>query len=297
VLDQKVGFFISYNSAGKSGSGRVNLWRAFLDRYFPFTEPAATSATAKEDAKAVSGTYTLSRRSDTSFLKTATILGQFTVAPVGEGDIEVAQLTGPNGKPLRWQAIAPMTFRERDGTDKLVFKPDESGHMQLVLPYPFFIGQKVSVFQNGKLLLVVLGVSLGLMLLTLILWPIAWFVRWRFDRRLDLTPIEKILRLLVRVVFLLDIVFVGALFGLVAYGLTHLEVFSDRGNTWFHLIQVVGVLGAVGIIFAVINAGLAWISKRRSIWGKLQATLMLLACLGVLWFSLAGNLLHFSSTY
>jgi len=122
-------------------------------------------------------------------------------------------------------------------------------------------------------------------------------VRWRFDRRLDLTPIEKILRLLVRVVFLLDIVFVGALFGLVAYGLTHLEVFSDRGNTWFHLIQVVGVLGAAGIIFAVINAGLAWISKRRSIWGKLQATLMLLACLGVLWFSLAGNLLHFSSTY
>jgi hypothetical protein len=47
----------------------------------------------------------------------------------------------------------------------------------------------------------------------------------------------------------------------------------------------------------LLNAIAAWIGKRRRIWGKLQATIMLLACLGVLWFALAGNLLRFSSTY
>src|SRR6185369_7606506 len=48
VLDQKVGFFVSYNSAGKNpGSGRTNLWEAFLDRYYPYTAPAASSSTAK----------------------------------------------------------------------------------------------------------------------------------------------------------------------------------------------------------------------------------------------------------
>ena len=298
VLDQKVGFFVSYNSGGRADSpGRSNLWEAFLNRYYPYTPPAVSSATAKADADAAAGSYTLSRRSETSFLATASLISQFTVSPVGDGDIEIPQLTGPNGKPKRWQAAGPMTFVERGGQDKLIFKPDQNGRMQLVLPYPFFVGQKMSALQNGKLLLTVLGISLFLMLLTLILWPITWFVRRHYGHKLELTKVEKLLRILVRVVFALDLIFIAALFGLVTYGLTHLEVFSDRGNFWFRLIQIVGVLGAIGTLVVLANAVLAWISKGRSIWGKLQATIMLLACLGVLWFAFAGNLLRFSSTY
>src|SRR4051794_17862715 len=47
VLDQKVGFFVSYNSAGNSSglgdSPRATLWEGFLDRYYPYTVPATTS--------------------------------------------------------------------------------------------------------------------------------------------------------------------------------------------------------------------------------------------------------------
>ncbi len=298
VLDQKLGFFVSYNSGGRADSpGRTNLWEAFLNRYYPYTAPAASSSTAKEDAKAASGTYMLSRRSDNSFLKTASVIGQFTVSPAGEGDIEIPQLAGPNGKPRRWQAVGPMTFMDRGGQDKLIFKPDTNGQMQMVLPYPFFVGHRVGTLQNGKLLLTVLGVSLGLMLLTLILWPIGWFVRRHYGRKLELAGRERLLRVLVRIVFLLDLIFIAALFGLVTYGLTHLEIFSDRGTIWFRLIQIVGMVGAIGTLIVLLNAVLAWSSKRRSIWGKLQAAIMLLACLGVLWFALAGNLLRFSSTY
>jgi hypothetical protein len=67
--------------------------------------------------------------------------------------------------------------------------------MEMVLPYPFFVGQKVGTLQNGKLLLIVLGVSLGIMLLTLILWPIGWGVRRHYGRKLELTPVERLLRL------------------------------------------------------------------------------------------------------
>jgi CubicO group peptidase (beta-lactamase class C family) len=297
VLDQKLGFFVSYNSAGSGGSGRLALWEAFLNRYYPHAPAAPASPTAKDDAKAASGSYTLSRRADGSFLKALSVISQFTVSPVGDGDIEVPQLTGTNGKPKRWQAIGPMTFLERDGQDKLIFKPDQNGQMQLILPYPFFVGHRVGTLQNGKLLLTVLGISLGLMLLTLILWPIAWFVRRHYGRRLELTKGELLLRLAVRIVFALNVIFIAALIGLIMYGLTHLEVFSDRGTTWFKLVQTVGLVGAVGTVVVLLNAIAAWISKRRRIWGKLQATIMLLACLGVLWFALAGNLLRFSSTY
>ena len=301
VLDQNVGFFVSYNSAGTSAglgdSPRTNLWEAFLDRYYPYSAHVEPAAGAKEAAQSVAGTYTLSRRSDTSFLKTASLLGNFTVSPAGDGDIEVSLLTGANGKPKRWQAINATTFVERDGQDKLIFKPDQNGRLQMILPFPFFIGQPVGKLENGKLLLAVLGISLFLMALTLVLWPIGWFVRRHFGRKLELTRREHLLRLGVRIVFLLDLIFIAALFGLVTYGLTHLEVFSSQGSKWFHLVQVIGVLGAVGTVVAFLNALLSWKSKNRRIWGKLGATLMLLACLGVLWFSLAGNLLRFSSTY
>jgi CubicO group peptidase (beta-lactamase class C family) len=298
VLDQNVGFFVSYNSAGRGDSpGRVTLWETFLDRYYPYTPPAASSSTAKDDANAAAGSYILSRRSETSFLKAASLVSQFEVSPEGEGDLVTPQLTGANGQPKRWQAIAPMTFRERDGQDKLVFKPDQNGRMQMVLPYPFFVGQRAGRLQNGKLLLVVLGVSLALMLLAIILWPVGWFVRRHYGRKLALTRTETLLRILVRIVFALDLIFVASLIGLTMYGLTHLEVFSDRGTTWFRIIQIVGVIGAIGTLAVLANAVFAWIGKRASIWGKLQATVMLLACLGVLWFAFAGNLLRFSSTY
>ena len=300
VLDQKVGFFVSYNSAGNSSglgdSPRANLWEAFLDRYYPSSTTATSSASAKDDAKAAAGTYVLSRKSENSFLKVASVLQQFSVSPVGDGDIEVPQLTGPNGKPKRWQGVGPMTFLERDGSDKLIFKPDQNGHMQMILPYPFFIGQRIGTLQNGKLISIVLGASLVFMLATLLLWPIAWFVRRHYGRKLDLSPKERLLRVLVRIVFAVDLIFIAALFGLVTYGLTHLEVFSDRGTMWFLIVQIVGILGALGTLIVLFNAILTWI-HRRGFWVKLQAALMLLACVGVLWFAFAGNLLRFTSNY
>lgn len=300
VLDQKVGFFVSYNSAGNSSglgdSPRANLWNAFLDRYYPATMSATTSPGAKDDAKTAAGAYVLSRRSENSFLKVASVLQQFTVSPVGDGDIEVPQLTGPNGKPKRWQGVGPMTFQEREGSDKLIFKPDQNGHMQMILPYPFFVGQRIGTLQNGKLISIVLGASLLFMLATLILWPVAWFVRRHYGRRLELSPKERLLRVLVRIVFAIDLIFIAALFGLVTYGLTHLEVFSDRGTMKFWLIQIVGILGAVGTLIVLFNAVFTWIN-RGGFWVKLQAALMLLACVGVLWFAFAGNLLRFTSNY
>ena len=301
ILDQKVGFFISYNSAGKAGglgdSPRTTLWQAFLDRYYPHVVQAQPAEGAKEAPKAVSGTYTLSRRSDTSFVRLASLLGQITVSPAGDGDIEVSLLTGANGKPKRWQAVSSTTFIERDGQDKLIFKPDQNGKMQLILPFPFFIGQPVGQLQNGKLLLLVMGVSLFIMLATLILWPISWFVRRHYGHKLEFTAIERLLRLGVRLVFILDLVFVAAFLLLLTYGFTHLEILSSQGVKWFYLVQTIGVIGAIGTIVALLNAVFSWKSTRRRIWGKLASTIMLLACLGLLWFSFAGNLLHFTANY
>jgi hypothetical protein len=219
------------------------------------------------------------------------------VAAVENGSIEVAELPAANGRPKRWREVAPMTFLEENGWDKLIFKPDENGRMQMILPYPFFVGQRVRLVENGKILLPVIVVSLLIMLLTLLFWPITWLVRRHYGHKLELTRKEWWLRLLVRFDFILVLVFAVSIVGLVVYGLEHLWVFSDRGNKYFRLIQLIGIIGAAGTLIVILNAVLAWTSKRKRIWGKLQATVLALAGLGFLWFAFAGNLLRFSANY
>jgi CubicO group peptidase (beta-lactamase class C family) len=299
VPDAGVGFFVSYNSPGKGQiSPRTILWEAFLDRYFssPLSS-APTLDSAKEDARAVSGTYESSRRSEISFFKSLGLIGATSVAAAEDGTIEVSGLTAPNGKPKRWREVAPMMFREVDGQETLVFKPDESGQMQMIIPYPFMTFQRVGLWQNGKILMPVIGISLLIMLLTLLLTPIAWLVRRHYGHKLELTPMEWRLRLGTWIVFALNLFFITALIGLVIYGTAHIEFLSDRGNTWFHLVQAIGVLGVIGTLVVFYNAIYAWMNKRNQIWGKLGATILALACLGFLWFTFAGHLLHFSSTY
>lgn len=299
VPDANVGFFVSYNSAGRGQiSPRTILWEAMLDRYFPYAPPhAPTLDTAKADAQIVSGTYMPSRRGDTSFLKAAALLGEATVAATADGSIEVSALTGTNGKPKRWREVAPLTFREVDGQSTLIFKPDQDGNLRMILPFPFFTFQRVGLWENKSLLLPILGISLAVMLLTLVLTPTAWLVRRRFGRKLELTATERRLRAGVWVVFALDLIFFAALTGLFVYASAHYEFFSDRGNTWIHLVQVIGVLGAIGTFVLLYNAIYSWANKRSGIWGKLRATVFALAGLGFLWFAFAGKLLHLTSNY
>src|SRR6202045_3776494 len=75
MLENGIGFFVSYNSAGKGEiSPRSALWYHFLDRYFPFTPPKAEKlASADADAKTVAGRYLTSRRSESSFLKVGAV--------------------------------------------------------------------------------------------------------------------------------------------------------------------------------------------------------------------------------
>ena len=102
-----------------------------------------------------------------------------------------------------------MTFREVDGQDLLIFKPDENGNIQMIISYPFMIFQRVGTCGNGKLMLPAVGVSLIVMLLTLILWFVGWLVRRHYGKKLELTRLEWWLRIgvassLLALVFLLS---------------------------------------------------------------------------------------------
>lgn len=298
IPDTGVGFFVSYNSLGKGEvSLRTILWDAFMNRYYPYTLPALPDGTSKEAANAVTGNYMVSRRSETSFLRSASILGEAAVAANEDGTISVAALTAPNGLPKRWREVAPNTFRDVNGQDILVFKPDANGAMQMVVPFPFMVFKRVGLWENSSIILPVLGLSLGIMGLTLLLIPVAWLVRRRYGQKLELTSKEQLLRRGTWIVFALDLICVIGLTGLITYAFSHIELLGNDKKIWFQLFQVIGILGAIGTLVVLFNAVNTWISGRFGIWSKLRATVLFLACLGFLWFALVGNLLVLRSSF
>jgi hypothetical protein len=146
-------------------------------------------------------------------------------------------------------------------------------------------------------MLPIVGLCLSIMLLALLLWPIGWLIRRHYDARIELTRKESLLRLGVRLSFLLALIFVGALLGVLMYAINNLDFFSGSGVTWIEFIQVIGVAAAISTLVVFANTVLAWMSGRYRIWGKLQAAIFALASLGFLWFVFAGHLLYITSSF
>jgi CubicO group peptidase (beta-lactamase class C family) len=325
ILDSGVGFFVSYNSAGKGGvSNRTELFEQFLDRYFPYQVPAAKApASAVADAKAVSGLYIVSRRLQGNWLEALGMLEEARVSALPDGKITVDELKGFNGQPKKFSEIGPLVYREVDGQDKVAFKRNQNGGFQFAIDYPFMVFDHVGVLQNKVLNLCILGFSLGIMALALVFWPINGWLRRHYRKRLNLSAGERRLRTLTRFVCAINILFVLLLAVVLASG-DGITSFNHVG-TKMHAIQIIGVLGSLGALVVVYNALRSWRWRPAPMESSIAAAsadsgsttssspsissgtarqelrpsrileaLIALGCLGFVWFLLYWNVLNFS---
>jgi beta-lactamase family protein len=325
ILDAGVGFFVSYNSAGKGDiSNRTALFEQFLDRYFPYHAPPATSpASAVEDAKAVSGLYIVSRRLQGNILEASGMFGEVRLSGTPDGKIMVDAFKDFSGKPKKFTEIAPLVYREVDGQDKLAFKHDENGGLQLAIDYPFMVFQRVGGLQSKAWNYFVLGASLGIMVLALILWPVNGLLRRHYGKKLDLNPRDRRLRISTRVVCVINVLFVLLLAVVLSSGEGAAALNGIDGR--LHALQVLGLIGVIGALIVVYNAVQTWRRKtapvmisavaagsaatassslsssaapeRRQRSSRTFETLIALACLGFTWFVLYWNVLNFRLHY
>jgi CubicO group peptidase (beta-lactamase class C family) len=324
ILDAGVGFFVSYNSAGKGEiSNRTALFQQFLNRYFPYQVPPATApASAAADARAVSGLYIVSRRLQGNILEASGMLGEARVTGLPDGKITVDALKDFSGRPKKFSEIAPLVYREVDGQDKLAFKRDETGRLQCAIDYPFMVFDRVGWLQNKFFNYFVLAGSLGIMVLALILWPLNGLLRRHYGKRLSLSPGSRRLRSVARVICIIDVLFVLLLAALLAAGEGAAALNGIDGR--LHVLQVLGLIGAIGSLFVVYNAAQTWRWKPAPAMASAAAassaspsatlfstgspepqirpsrtleTLIALACLGFAWFLVYWNVLNFSLHY
>ncbi len=297
VLGQKLGFFISVNSAGRGNGGlREPLWRNFMDRYFPYQPPAFNPpATKMADAKAVSGTYLTSRRSETNFVRIGSYVGELSVAANSDGTIQSNNVKDINGQPKKFEEIGPLLYRDTNGQDKLAFLRRPDGGMKLAVDFPAIEFDTVPWYQRQIFLQVLVIGSVAVVVLTLVFWLVAGLVRWHYHRKLELGGVQRALR------FASRIVCVCVLAACAAWVAIFLRLIDDITRSsgmdpWFHLAQALTMIAVVLTFIAVLNVIVAWFSQRWW-WSKVWETLIGLACLAFVWVVVFGHLWGFGVKY
>ena len=303
-LNDGVGLYVSFNSAGKEGSAhtlRGGLFYDFADRYFPATTPdgRVDAATAKQHAQAMVGLWRNSRRSASSFLSLVYMLGQTPVGVDGKGALVIADLKGAGGGVRNWVEIAPWVWRDADGHDRLAAQVKDGKVVRWSFDgaSPFMVYDRVPFGEAGTWLKPVLYLSLAILALTFLYWPAAWFVRRRYRAPLAVDGRARQAYRATRLMAGLDVAIIAGWFVAVTVLFGNYNRLNDGSNgllLFLQLATAVIAVGAVGI--AGWNLLLTWRDGRR--WTrKLWSVLVFLATLALLYIALTFHLIGTTVNY
>ena len=281
--DDHLGFFVSYNSSGNGKvEGRGALWRAFLDRYFPYAPPAATATrTSLEHARVVAGTYQASRRAETTIASSISMLGQATVSANADSTISTGDMDAA-GNPKRFREVAPWLFREVNGQDQVGFPTNHAGQRVMADDSPIAVGLPVSFLKSGKVNLTLLGITLGIFALTLLGWPVAAILRRHYAHKLALPSRYRWLRLLVRIAAFLCLLFVALWVQFLSSVQGDIARFNSGADGMLRLLQLLALLGALGTIAAIMLVVRSW--SDRSLW-RWSAVWNTIVAAGFVWYA------------
>jgi CubicO group peptidase (beta-lactamase class C family) len=260
ITDANTGIFMSFNSAGKEGgvgSVRVAIFRAFLDRYFPFAAKHEKAvANPDTDNAKVAGFYEASRRKD-SALRLLFQLGQTEVAPQDDKTITVEMLKDASGAPKKWKNVGPLTYREVDGQTHLKFVTDKDGNIDYFTSDDFIpveLLQKTHGIEQLKFLKLFGIGTIVVCLLTVAIWLGGWIARRRFGRPLEMTDRQRRLRLGSRLGAVLYLAVVAGWVGLLsAIQVDESLLLGGALNPWIGALYVLGVIAFLGGIAMIWN--------------------------------------------
>jgi CubicO group peptidase (beta-lactamase class C family) len=290
--EENVGLFVSYNSAGGSAA-RVELLKAFADRYFPAPEPQPVEPPAdfRSRVDAYTGEYYLARANYTSAEKLVTLFQVIRVAVGPEGHLVIDAL----GETDQYVEVEPGLVRQTRGEDRVIFILDEDGQVTRALPadIPPFTLFKAPWYATLTFSSVLLIGGLVLFLLTLVGWGVAYFVTRARDREALPSPPARLARWVAAGFVVLSVVFLVGLFTIMGnvnptYGVP--DVFFGEAPGLSALTALTVVLVALAAAMVVMTV-LAWVRGFWSWFGRGWYTLVTLMALSWVWLLAYWNIL------
>ncbi|MBC7988232.1 MAG: hypothetical protein H7Y19_01450 [Luteimonas sp.] len=303
-LAERTGLYVSFNSAGKegaSGSLRTALFEDFADRYFPGKAPAGRvpAKQAAEHARMLSGTWSSTRRSDTTFFNLFELLGQLKVGVGPKGELVVESWKGLNGKPVHWVETSPFVWRDANGHERIAAKVVDGKAVRFSFDMiaPFIVFERPAWYKNSAWLSPLLYGGLLAMLLTVLLWPVTAVVRRTYGAPLKLERNEIRAYRLVRIAGLLTLLTAAGWLAFVAALETNLDNVTSAMDPFIWLLEIASFVVFIGgFAVALWHAWIVWRGNRR--WpAKLWSIVLVIAALAVLWVGIAFNLISFGVNY
>lgn len=302
-LDDHVGLFVSFNSAGAMGAThniRASIFKAFKDRYFP-APPAADLPTwkdAKADGQTLAGYYIDSRRSDSGWLRIAIfLLGQTKVTADKDGVVTVSSFRGLSNQPIHWREVGPFQYQEVGGDSRMgaVVKDGKVVRIMTDSEPPVLSLQPVSAAMSASWNLPAFYIALGILACAAITWPLAAFIRWRYGHRFQLVGRAAVLYRLTRADALAYIAFTGLWFWFLNQ--KGIDWFSSGTDWIIRLIQVVGLAAIVGAIAPLSNVGQVFSDPSRGWFAKVSSVAIAAASVAGIWFVISLKLITATIAY
>ena len=296
---QHVGFFMSVNSLGLPGSSeavREQVFRGFLDRYYPYVAPQPpTLSTAKADSARAAGWYVSSRRAERA-LRFVYALGQSGVTANADGTISATGLVDAAGSPLKWREIKPFFYQEVGGQTHLGFAlaPDGTPVSWAVDDINVFDFQRVSGLTALGTLKVMLVCFIAILILSLVIRLGGWIARRVLKLRLGLTPAEKWVHLAARIG---AIAFLVVLAGWVGALSSEELLLSSSLLPIMIALYVIGIIALLGGIAMVVETVMR-VRKGPGGWLVRSGEILVgLAAIYGIWFLLEFGLVSFVTNF
>ena len=199
--DHDLGLFVSYNSEeGSAGTGKFT--DAFVDRYFPVDrERPVAPEDFSERASRFTGHFRSNRFSHESLAKVAALL----TVEVTASDEGTLRFLGSE-----WAEVAPLTFRDYDGENTVVFREAEDGGIShfFLADVPVVAFERVPGAEGPGLHLFIFVFAMTMIVGTVLSWPLGWALRrWYAVDKMTLQRMPANKRAVLVTAALLNLVF------------------------------------------------------------------------------------------
>lgn len=298
IPEASLGIYLVQNGRGnRAGDLRGPLLQSFMDRYFP-APPApaeATQGSAAADGALVSGAYWLSRRSESSFLRLAS-LRQAIVSQLPDGGLTVDMLTDQARHPKVWREIKPDLWREEMDNELLAVRLDAGHPAEIItdaLP-PTVILTPAPPLRSAIWSVPLLLATLALLAALVVLIPLRGMMRLAYRARGDYSALSG---LLVWLVALIDLLFLGGFVAFICEGTLHPSFFSTDQDWMVETLHVLGFASVAGILVTILALRAAASDRRGSLFGRLGGLIPVLTSLSVVWFGVIYHLIGWSTAY
>ena len=295
-----IGFFVSFNSPGKEGAVedvRNNLFKLFLNRYYPYTpKDEATVADPQKDAARVAGWYESSRRVERALAFVYT-LAQSNVTANPDGTIEVSALKNAAGEPFKWREVAPLRYRQVGGYAYVVFGTDANGNV-ISWSTDYYnqvsVEQRVTGLRTQASIKLLLTICASIIVLSLLIRLGAWIARRRLKLRLNLSKGENWLHAVARIG---AIAFLVVLIGWPVLLSSEDAILSASLPGNMLILYVVGVIAVIGAIAMIAEAVIRVLRGPGGWLVRIGEILVALAALYAIWFLFAMQFVNFVTNF